>query len=520
MTDRTDSIESTTSQVHRQPRHSQTRPSIVSRISMASAKLSVVSFEPTQADETPWPSIYVMSGLACCQAIQFSMYFTPMWPYLNMLDPDASIVFFGLIIAAYSFGHLVSAPFFDKWRQESNALRPILLACLIIMFIGHLIYFLAASLGENAKWAILVSRAIVGTGESSLTIFQSYAASSSLPQDRPKAIAISTTGLAFGGFVGPCLQLVFWLLGEDGLQLTENLRLNMYTAGPIVCCALNVIGIFLVLFVFEECYVDRMHADMLKENELVVMPYDRWACVVCLLTRFAQLFAFTNMETIGAIFIMTMFAMSRVHTVLAMVVAQFLIGLFTVAIHNLYTFFDVEKWANLRQICISAVSGFFVFYLVTYTWPFLPGHIQFYAENATNLSQQNVGCDADLYGWCEIVSPINFWLYMVAFTAVFGLCMPNMNLALGTLFLRILGNTRQAQPQSWFLLSGSAGRIMGPILLSRLFTMFGPQLAWLLEMIVLVIVLIFWFVFYTRMIPAKIFRRPTFKMTSFKFVAE
>lgn len=128
-------------------------------------------------------------------------------------------------------------------------------------------------------------------------MFQSYAASSSLPKDRSKALAISTTGLALGAFVGPLLQLVFYLVGEPGLALFAGLRLNMYTAGPLMCCAVNLAGLALVLCVFEECYVDRMHADLLKENELIILPYDRWACAVCLFTRFAQLFAYTNLET-------------------------------------------------------------------------------------------------------------------------------------------------------------------------------------------------------------------------------
>ncbi|CAD5229694.1 unnamed protein product [Bursaphelenchus okinawaensis] len=524
MTDRIDSITSTVSQTpqQRQPRHG--RPSTASKISIASAKLSMVSFEPTQADETPWPSIYVMSALAMCQAIQFSLYFTPMWPYLNYLDKEATVLFFGLTVSAYSFGHLVSAPFFDKWRQDSKALRPILLVCLVLMFIGHALYFMAGAFKEDAKWAILVSRAVVGTGESSLTIFQSYAASSSLPKDRPKAIAISTTSLAFGAFVGPALQLIFWFLAEDGIAITENVRLNMYTGAPLLCCLINIVGIFLVLFVFEECYVDRMHSEMLKENEFIALPYDRWACVVCLFTRFAQLFAFTNLETVGTVFLMVMFAFNRVQSVFTMLVAQLLMGLLTFTIHNMYTFFDIEKWINLRQICLSAVSGLLLFYLATYTWPFFPGKISFYSSNASlhtfmgNTTQ--AGCDTDVYGWCEIVTPINFWLYIICFAVLFGVCMPNMNLALGTLFLRILGNTNDAQPQSWFLLSGSAGRIVGPILLSRLYTMFGPQMAWLLEMIVLIVALILWFVFYTRMIPARVFKRPTFKMANFKITEE
>lgn len=83
-------------------------------------------------------------------------------------------MFFGLVVAAYSFGHLVSAPFFDWWRQRSRALRPILLVCLLLMLLGHAIYLTAGALPVGSrKWAILASRAIVGSGECEY-LFTSY----------------------------------------------------------------------------------------------------------------------------------------------------------------------------------------------------------------------------------------------------------------------------------------------------------------------------------------------------------
>lgn len=62
------------------------RPSVASKLSFASGRISVVSFEPTTADETPWASIYVTSALAFCQAIQFTLYFCPIWSYLQFVS--------------------------------------------------------------------------------------------------------------------------------------------------------------------------------------------------------------------------------------------------------------------------------------------------------------------------------------------------------------------------------------------------------------------------------------------------
>jgi hypothetical protein len=35
--------------------------------------------------QTPWRSIYVTAALAYCTAVQFSLYFSSLWPYLQIV---------------------------------------------------------------------------------------------------------------------------------------------------------------------------------------------------------------------------------------------------------------------------------------------------------------------------------------------------------------------------------------------------------------------------------------------------
>lgn len=62
------------------------------------------------ADETDWKSIYCTSLLAFFSAIQFSLYFSSLWPYLQIIDKETSESFFGSIIAVYSLGQILGSP--------------------------------------------------------------------------------------------------------------------------------------------------------------------------------------------------------------------------------------------------------------------------------------------------------------------------------------------------------------------------------------------------------------------------
>ena len=77
--------------------------------------------------ETNWRSIYVATGLSFVGAVQFSLYFASMWPYLQIIDRSITERIFGLIVAGYSLGQILSAPSFGYWwvlDPEYSLTRP------------------------------------------------------------------------------------------------------------------------------------------------------------------------------------------------------------------------------------------------------------------------------------------------------------------------------------------------------------------------------------------------------------
>ena len=143
-----------------------------------------------------------------------------------------------------------------------------------------------------------------------------------------------------------------------------------------------------------------------------------------------------------------------------------------------------------------------IFHLVTYSWPFIPGHIEMH--NSTTVAHDKVGCNTDKFSWCEDLSPVNVYLYYAAYIIVIGFAFPIMNITTTTLFSKILGPRRQGTQQGIFQVSGGVARMIGPIAISILYTEYGPRMAWNMEIIVIGVTLLGWCAFYRRMIPLQI----------------
>lgn len=141
---------------------------------------------------------------------------------------------------------------------------------------------------------------------------QSYASTASLEKDRSRAIALNTGGLAFGICVGPgesslslrflnsssaVFQLLFIPIGYPGVPLLGGLRLNMYTAPALASCLINLLCVLLLGVLFKEDYAGIRAHEREHGTDGDVPPYDRLAALVCYVTRFMQLFVFTNLET-------------------------------------------------------------------------------------------------------------------------------------------------------------------------------------------------------------------------------
>ncbi|KAI6191931.1 Major facilitator superfamily domain-containing, protein [Aphelenchoides bicaudatus] len=272
----------------------------------------------------------------------------------------------------------------------------------------------------------------------------------------------------------------------------------MYTAPAITCCVINILCILGLQFVFEETYAGLANSN--NSNEKIRVPkYDKKAVGLCHLTRFVQLFAFTNLETIGTPFVMAMFALNSAQTVQALSVCHSISGLLGFIIYMVHATRKKEI-VDFRKLLIFGFLGFLLFHISTFPVSFL----QFEAYKlSNNTGIEPVGCPVDSFAWCNTTGQVNFWVFMVMMCLVLGVFWPNVNVSLSTLLSKILGPRRQANQQSLFQMSASFARLTGPLLISNIYTFAGPMYTWSFEISVLVFIIIVWIFAFKRMVPLK-----------------
>uniref|UniRef100_A0A914DXI8 Major facilitator superfamily (MFS) profile domain-containing protein n=1 Tax=Acrobeloides nanus TaxID=290746 RepID=A0A914DXI8_9BILA len=381
--------------------------------SVGSEKSSYGSVSSKTA-KTDWRSIYVAMSLTFVSAVQFSLYFSSLWPFLNIIDSTADETFFGYIVAIYSFGQIIASPLTGFWSNKIKQITLPLYIGLGLMFVGNAMYLSIELVPSNRKYLLLFGRFITGLGSSNVSLLKAYASTASTFKDRSRAIAFVTGGLALGMTCGP------------GNRIGTPLSMSM--------------------------------------------------------------FSFTKAEVVR-------------YTAMA----QAVMGFFAFSTYVLYIVFNLGRFVNQRLLSVAMLFFLILFHVLTYSWPFLPGHIQTFTNAEANKSSTElVGCNVDKLSWCDTLKPVNVWLYYVSYCIIIGTAFPNLNISLNTLFSQIIGPRRQGTQQGILQMSGGAARMIGPLIISVLYTYYGPRMAWNAELVSLTICLISWLLLYKRMVPLKI----------------
>ncbi|EYB99246.1 hypothetical protein Y032_0124g1240 [Ancylostoma ceylanicum] len=445
---------------------------------------------------TPWTSIYIAGGCGFVQVAQASIYLSSMWPYLRKLNPDASEAFFGYVVALYSFGQCISAPVFGYWSNRIDQVRLPLLVGYASMFVGNSLYlcmqfFKASQVG----YVMMLSRFIIGSGTGNMALLRAYVSSASSIQHRSRAIACVSAGIATGTLIGPALQLLLTPLGPEGIILLPFFRLNMYNAPAVVSILLNVGGFMTILLIFEEKYLERKSSAGNKLDDIA--EPSMIAASVCVATRFIQIFSQNTVETIGSAFSMLMFSFNKEESVAANASAHLAAGIVGAVLYFLYIFFDLSKLVPLRLSAVLSLCTFAALFLFTYPWNFLPNSVEIPYNGS------DAGCAADRFTWCGQLPAVSQWVYYPLYVLVFGLAVSVMNISVITIFSEIFGSRKQGTHQGIFQMSGSIGRLVAPIVISTLYTKYGPSVPWTLEIFLISVVILLWIVFRKKMAPVR-----------------
>ncbi|CAJ0573371.1 unnamed protein product, partial [Mesorhabditis spiculigera] len=438
--------------------------------------------------KTEWASLWISGIIQFFCAIQFTIYFSSLWPYLQQLDPSSTESQFGHITAIYSLGQGSSLMVYGIWSKKAQNTSLPVLTGIFMMALGNAVYLLIPIFGIQPYAGMMASRLIMGLGAGIISPLRAYAIQASTKDDRSRAISLNTGGFCLGLLAGPALQILFTPLGYPGVRLFWNFSANIYT-GPAI------MGILVNLFSAEH------------ERFFALPKYDIIGALICIFSRFVQMFVITNLETIGSPLTMTVFAWTREKAVYYNSMMHIGFGLIGLVYYGANTIWDFSKHLNHRLWTIYGVLLVTLFHLLTYPWWFLPGSIQYQKEydlvNGTLVKiAEPVGC-RPTFDWCATTPPINVFVYVFSYIFLIGLAFPIINVTMTVVYSDVIGPRDQGTMQGIILLAGSMARLMGPLFVASFFESSGMKLPWIIEIAMSLGCAMLWIIYYKRMVPLK-----------------
>uniref|UniRef100_A0A0N5C5K7 MFS domain-containing protein n=1 Tax=Strongyloides papillosus TaxID=174720 RepID=A0A0N5C5K7_STREA len=368
-------------------------------------------------ERTEWYSIILAYVMMYFCGIHISVYFTSMWPYLSTLNPDVNIDVLGWIVAAFSIGQTIGSPVFGFWSQKTSSTRHVVCCGIFFTIIGNLIYATLPNFSSNCvvEWMV-VSRLIVGFGSGCLGTLRAYVATSCLPNDRRRVVALGIASFVLGLSSGPAVQAVFTPFGDYTGKFFLGFTINMYTAPPLAMIILSIAAIIFFHFSFVETYVGIMKKVDLNDDEVAIKipKYDKIAVCVCIYLWFAQQSVSTNIEVIAAPLTISMYSWNDEEAILKNGLFFSLACLLSVTNYLIQAFTFVGK-IDKRKLIVFGLSSFIIFHIINYPYPFYGGHLDpiKLAPNSTVEDTSYSGGCSSKYDWCSTMPRVPLILYSV-----------------------------------------------------------------------------------------------------------
>ncbi|CAB3400347.1 unnamed protein product [Caenorhabditis bovis] len=451
---------------------------------------------PKTTEKTAWSSIYIAGLCAIFQSTQFSIFFASMWPYILTLQHDVKQNDFGIVVALYSFSQCVCSPLFGYWSNKIKEVRLPLIVGFCIMAFGNLFYLSLQFWNNYHLYVMMAARFTAGAGTGNMSLLRAYVSTASNSHDRSRAIAFVSGGIALGSMLGPALQILFSTLGAEGVDIL-GFNLSIYTSPALFCLILNIFGLSIVIFLFNEknTSMKRTNSDDGEVNESKFDRPDNLALFVCIATRFIQIFLTTTIESIGSAYSMMMFSFEKEEAVEMNAISHTVGGVIAALLYVSFIFTNIRKYLKMRLFTVLSITISLFWFVSTYPYPFYSQTVKI------SVNGSDADCDSQKYNWCETLTRVPIWNYYSGYVIVFGTAFSILNITTTTLFSKIIGQRPQGTYQGFYQMSGSVGRLTAPIMMSATYTLYGPKVPWVISMLLFSIVILMWIVFRNRMIP-------------------
>lgn len=478
----------------------------------------------TGPDQRRWWSIRILYFTMFLSSMSFSIIISNIWPYLITMDKHASKALYGWIVAAFSFGQLISSPLFGLWANYQPVKYPMFVSLIIFTIFSFVYSFCGAFSADVAPWVMMVSRFLIGVGAGNVSVVRAYIAAATTVRERTSAMANVSAFQALGIILGPVFGLAFSPLQYPGLSIPAiKFSFNIYTGPGYLGAFLGIINIGL-LFLFKEIRLFNKRGERINlainRNPGVVLSlqdspnkdplpgYDKIGAIACIFFFFSIFAVFTVFETITTPLSMDEFAWSGQEATIYNNIVFFALGIIAICV-----FIVIKRLSRFIQERTLFVFGIMLLSISLFLFIPLPGEppvIKYepifpngtYIPDFKQNGSEAVGCDFVKQNWCEDIPKLEMWQFLLG--AMFmGVGFPIAQVMSYAIFSKLLGPFPQGVLMGFLTAAGSLARSIGPIFVSYVYTHLGPQITFAILDGYIGVVIILAVLFYTRLVPYK-----------------
>ncbi|PAA94182.1 hypothetical protein BOX15_Mlig003459g1 [Macrostomum lignano] len=505
---------------------------------------SSVSINRSPADETyRWKSIRLCYLTFFISSLGFSICLSSIWPYLQQVDTESNEAFLGWVVAAFSLGQLIASPILGLLFNVMKQARIPILISLVISLFGSALYAYVHIFPTNRRFVLLVSRFVIGLGAGNGAVIRSFVSGATTVAERTEVMAKVSICQSLGFIVGPAVQAVFTLLGYPGPVHGAALQINMYTSAGLLSFLMAIgnivlIAVFFKEFFFETDTMDRSLANPASINSDAAEQLqhqqtdsqtkpDTLAALICIFTFCVLFFNFSTLETIMTPLSQVMFAWNKEQASLYNGIALAVCGFI-----SMVSFISIRCWTKIlteNDLIVAALTLTFAAFMLLTPWVGLPAPLSsYFIVNGTasdgsaglpiRVEDHSGGCSPAL-PWCYRVPAVKLPLAILAI-AVHSVGYPIAIVLAPSVLTKILGQIRQGVWMGLLTGGGSLARCIGPIVVSLLFSGYGPQASFLTSSGLVLLSLIAVVAFAKRLVPFDVYRMRRMRLGGYGTYAE
>ena len=472
-------------------------------------------------NERRWWSVRLMYLVLFVVQINDASKITYLYPYLKVLNPHVSDVFYSWVVGVYPIGIMISSPVFGFWYNRVSTRQPITFN-LTLLSLSNLLYSCCNLFPPYvAIWIMFISRFLMGVSSSSKAVINAYITSATTLQERSVVISNLFIAIPLSVMLGPIIGLICQPLGYPGYTIPLiRVSINLYTAPGFIMSILAFINLILMIW-FKEFFVNPLTSrhecrscfTKSPESESLIScdtsteeiqvcnsplnaPYDKLPLLSLGISTFVSHMLVSITDALISPYSMDEFAWTKGKAIFY--------NNIVIIISNATAFLAIAFMKVLLK-CVSARMTYLIGFIIL-TLPFFiyipwPGGIpQLIHQVGSNGSSEMVGCDYFKQSWCLTVPKLHEIQFFLA-PVIFFFSFPFLYALTIILASKIIGPHPPGVILGIIGASASLGRGIGPLILVPLYSKYGPQITYACMDGAVMAVILLTIVTYRRLVP-------------------